>query len=353
MAAIAFDDEALEDYKKATPEREKKILDALAAGASPRDLLDNGTADIGGLSDLLLDLGARGVITRVEQPKGVDVLGPAVEAALRLVDARSRGLIGSTPSPLHTNHVVAALRARAANAPAVIVTELQNDGAAMNEASAAQAHDLQHESIRAESDAAAIAMSAPSPSPTGIREPEPTDVEQTFFEEGDAVGSHGYESVSVSIRMEPSSAVRRDTPLESVKVKEVVGARTEPKRWPLLFGMTAAVGVAAIAFFFGRGPVPMVHGNGTETPLPEAAGDITYVDMPAGARVEPGQGVLEVIHEGKAPVRVDGLDRGAAANLSLPLWAGNHDVRLGGAEDEHAKVIEVRPGKVARVKLAP
>ncbi len=346
---IGFDEEALEDYKKATPEREKRILAALAAGASPRDLLDNGTADIGGLSDLLLDLGARGVIIRVEQPKGVDVLGPAVEAALRLVDSRSRGLIGSTPSPLRTNHVVAALRARAASAPAVVVTEL---GEATNNRTE-EAHEEQHESIRAESDAAAIAMSAPSPEPMGIREPEPTDVEQTFFEEGDAPAPRGYESVSVSIRMEPSTVLRQDTPLESVNVKDAVSERNDPKRWPLFFGMTAAIGVAAIAFFFGRGPIPAMQSNGAEAPQAEAAGDVTYVDMPAGARVEPGLGVLEVIHEGKDPVRVDGLDRGAAANLSLPLWAGNHDVRVGATEDEHSKVIEVRPGKIARVKLAP
>ncbi len=348
-AVIGFDEEALEDYKKATPEREKRILAALAEGASPRDLLDSGTADIGGLSDLLLDLGARGVIIRVEQPKGVDVLGPAVEAALRLVDSRSRGLIGSTPSPLRTNHVVAALRARAANAPAVVVTEL---GDATNNV-AEDAHEQQHESVRAESEATAFAMSAPSPEPMGIREPEPTDVEQTFFDEGDAAAPRQYDSVSVSIRMEPSTMLRQDTPLESVKVKDTVSERNDPKRWPLFFGMTAAIGVAAIAFFFGRGPIPAMQSNGAEAPQAEAAGDVTYVDMPAGARVEPGQGVLEVIHEGKDPVRVDGLDRGAAANLSLPLWAGNHDVRVGATEDLHSKVIEVRPGKIARVKLAP
>lgn len=352
-AAIGFDDEALEDYKKATPEREKKILADLAEGASPRDLLDNGTADIGGLSDLLLDLGARGLITRIEQPKGVDVLAPAVDAALRLVDAKSRGLIGATPSPLRTNHVVAALRARAAAAPAVVVTEMAEPATSEP---AAEAEDAapQHESLRAESEAAAIAMSAPSPSPTGIKEPEPTDVEQTFFEEGDAAAQRAYDSVSVSIRLEPSSALRQDTPLESVKVKdEVANDRKEPKRWPLLFGVTAAVGVAAIAFFFGRAPAGGAQTNAGEPPQAEAAGEITYVDMPAGAKVEPGQGVLEVIHEGKDPVRIDGLDRGAAANLSLPLWAGNHDVRVGPSDDEHAKVIEVRPGKIARVKLAP
>jgi len=350
-AAIGFDDEALADYMKATPEREKKILAELSAGVSPRDLLDNGTADIGGLSDLLLDLGARGVIVRVEQPKGIDVLAPAVEAALRLVDAKSRGLIGATPSPLHTNHVVAALRARAAAAPAVVVTEAAPAPAI--EAAQEMTEEPQHESLRAESESAASAMSAPSPTPGEINEPEPTDVEQTFFEEGEAAAARNYESVSVSIRLEPSSALRQDTPLESVKVKDVVDEKSQPKRWPLFFGMTAAVGVAAIAFFCGRGPAAATASNGSEATQAETTGELTYIDMPAGAKVEPGQGVLEVIHEGKDPVRVDGLDRGAAANLSLPLWAGNHDVRVGPVDDEKAKVIEVRPGKIARVKLTP
>jgi CheY-like chemotaxis protein len=357
-AALVFDDEGLADYLKATPEREKKILAALKDGASPRDLLDNGTADIGGLSDLLLDLGARGVITRVEQPKGIDVLAPAVEAALRLVDSKSRGLIGTTPSPLHGNHVVAALKARIAKAPAAVVMDVTDVDAATAQADA-EALEAAHDArVAAEAEGSdrndALAMGEPSPSPAGLKEPEPTDIEQTFFEEGDAPKS--YDSVSVSIRMEPpSSALRHDTPLESVKVKDAVGERETQKRWPLLFGMTAAVGVAALAFYFGRGPIPAVQSgsNGSEAPQAEVAGEVTYVDMPAGARVEPGQGVLEVIHEGKDGVRVDGLDRGAAANLSLPLWAGNHDVRAGAGDSQHAKVVEVRPGKIARVKLFP
>ena len=370
-ALIGFDEEGLADYLKATPAREKLILAELAAGVSPHDLLDAGTADIAGLSDLLLDLGARGIITRVESPKGVDVLAPAVEEALRLLDSKARGLIGQTPSPRLTNHVIAALRARTTESPALqapIATALENKTLSLaipRDESSASITVTEESPIAgevAQTDAADGDMGAelglhePSPSPRElVREPEPTDVEQTFFEEGVAMSRRGYESVSVSIRVDPSLAIRHDTPLESVKVKEAVGDRSEGKRWPLLFGMTAAIGVAAIAFYFGRGPLPSANSavNGTEPPQAETEnGDVAYADMPAGARVEPGQGVLEIMHEGKASVRVDGLDRGAAANLSLPLWSGNHDVRVGSGDAEHAKVIEVRPGKIARVRLA-
>jgi CheY-like chemotaxis protein len=383
VEAMSFDGEALTDYARATPSREKALLEALRNGAAPRQLIESGTADIALLEDLLLDLAARGVVSTLEMPRGVDALGPAVEAMLKLVDSRARGLIGSTPSPNDARAIKAITQAEADIRRAKANAEANADAAADANADAdahadgnADADAYDPPVTKHEPEAILEMVSAPSPSPNLVREPDPTDVESTFFSEGDAMSDHGDEEeeqdeeddvrskssvdgISVSVRIDESvhlsSAVRSDTPMESVKVKEVVGERAESKRWPLLFGVTAAIGVAAVAFFLGnQQPAPHANtSNAADAPPAQetVADDVTYADMPAGARVEPGQGILEVTHQGKDSVRVDGLDRGASATLSLPLWAGNHDVRSGAGDAEHAKVVEVRPGKIARVKL--
>jgi CheY-like chemotaxis protein len=371
VAAVGFEPEALADYARATPAREKALLAALQEGTAPRELIESGNADIALLEDLLLDLAARGVISSLEMPKGCDVLTPAVDAALKLVDARARGLIGSTPSPNDARAIKAITQAEAelrkakaerAEAKANADAEATANAGANADADAdanAGAHASEHEQEK-RGEGLLDMLAAPSPSPNVVKEPDPTDVEDTFFAEGDRMSEEKSpsEGISVSVRIEESAhfsaPVRSDTPMESVKVKEVVGPRPEGKRWPLLFGMTAAVGVAALAFFLGNNAPPRAASNAAEPPPPAqetVADDIAYVDMPAGARVEPGQGILEVTHEGKDSVRVDGLDRGASATLSLPLWAGNHDVRSGAGEAEHSRVVEVRPGKIARVRL--
>ena len=259
--ALGFDDEALADYLKATPEREKRILLALKEGATPRELLEQGVADVGLLEDLLLDVSARGIVVTIERPKGVDVLTFAVDAALKSVDARARGLIGATPSPMNAEAVVKAMLARPALSKQAREAEEANHDPSMHEPSMHEPsmhepsmHEpsMHEPAMHEQSMLADVQPSQPSPSINVVVEPDPTDVEHTFFAEQGMERRLG-DSVSVSIRIdEPSdvsSPVRVDTPLESVHVQDEVAPRAEGKRWPLLLGMTAAVGVAALAFF--------------------------------------------------------------------------------------------------------
>lgn len=95
---IVFDEAGIADYSRATPERARRILERLGAGVSPRELLADAACDAYLMEELLADVAARGLV-RVIETQGVDLLGPAIENSLRLVDSRARGLIGDTPLP--------------------------------------------------------------------------------------------------------------------------------------------------------------------------------------------------------------------------------------------------------------
>jgi len=100
VTKVVFDKEALDDYLQATPERAKALLNALHFGTSPEELVRAGECDLSLLEDLLHDVGARGVITRIDGTDGEDRLAPLVKDQLAMLDARSRGRIGGTPSPI-------------------------------------------------------------------------------------------------------------------------------------------------------------------------------------------------------------------------------------------------------------
>ena len=82
---VVLDADVLEEYLRATPEPARGILRRLAEGTSPRQLLLDGATAPSLLEDLLCDLAGRCAIRAVEGPKGVDLLTPAVEAALAVL----------------------------------------------------------------------------------------------------------------------------------------------------------------------------------------------------------------------------------------------------------------------------
>ncbi len=120
---ITFDDAALEDYLQATPERAKVLLASLQSGTSPEELVRNGECDLSLLEDLLNDVGARGVITRVEDEHGEDRLGAAVREQLAIIDSRARGRIGATPAPKSV-----AVKARVSSAPTTLGETVAREG---------------------------------------------------------------------------------------------------------------------------------------------------------------------------------------------------------------------------------
>jgi CheY-like chemotaxis protein len=82
---IGLDPATLEDYLRATPEPARTVVQRLAAGASPRQMLLAAEVSPSLLEDVLCDLARRDTVRSVEGPGGVDMLTPAIEAALAVV----------------------------------------------------------------------------------------------------------------------------------------------------------------------------------------------------------------------------------------------------------------------------
>jgi len=75
--------------------------------------------------------------------------------------------------------------------------------------------------------------------------------------------------------------------------------------------------------------------------------------LPPGAEVPPGFGLIEVSAPPGALVRIDGAIAGAGPAASLVAAPGTHEVRVELDGHDTQEVIEVRPGKTARVQSTP
>jgi CheY-like chemotaxis protein len=96
VARLKLDQDILHNYLRATPEPARSLIVRLSKGASPRELLLEGQVVPSLLDDVLTDLAARGIVTSVEDEEGLDVLEPAIEAALSVL----RGAPARNPAPL-------------------------------------------------------------------------------------------------------------------------------------------------------------------------------------------------------------------------------------------------------------
>lgn len=89
VSRIRLDEELLDDYLKATPERLRILARRLANGASPREVVTFGGFEPALLDDLLSDLAARGIVTGIEDMNGRDMLAAAFGYASAHPDARA------------------------------------------------------------------------------------------------------------------------------------------------------------------------------------------------------------------------------------------------------------------------
>lgn len=99
IARIRFDEEALPDYLKATPERARLVIRRLANGASPQDLINCGGCDATLLDDLLSDVASRGLISSIESASGDDLLPVATQELFQHADIRASFATQLTPPP--------------------------------------------------------------------------------------------------------------------------------------------------------------------------------------------------------------------------------------------------------------
>ena len=75
-------------------------------------------------------------------------------------------------------------------------------------------------------------------------------------------------------------------------------------------------------------------------------------DLPPGAEVPPGFGLLEVRVPARAVVRIDGTVAGSGPFVANVATPGYHEVRVELAGRETAQVVEVHAGKATRIGSA-
>ncbi len=108
---IGIDEAALEEYLHATPEPARSLIRRVAAGESPRQMLLGGDIPPSLFEDVVADLAARGAIRAVQGANGVDLLGPAIEAASAVLRGAPK-VLRSTPPNARASVPVPTLTAR-------------------------------------------------------------------------------------------------------------------------------------------------------------------------------------------------------------------------------------------------
>ncbi len=103
---VVLDQEDIAAYLLATPEPARLLVQRLAEGASPRELLLRGDVAPSLLEDVLSDLACRGAITAVRDAQGRDVLKDAIESALASIQSEPAAP-QRTPSPMPASELVA------------------------------------------------------------------------------------------------------------------------------------------------------------------------------------------------------------------------------------------------------
>lgn len=96
---VTLDLGMMEGYLRVTPAPARSLIERLAAGESPREMLLAGEIDPWLLEDVLVDLAVRGTVRGVRGVLGDELLGPAVESAHAVLQGMPRrSLMPKAPS---------------------------------------------------------------------------------------------------------------------------------------------------------------------------------------------------------------------------------------------------------------
>jgi DNA-binding response OmpR family regulator len=400
VSRIRFEDEALTDYLKATPERARLVVRRLANGAAPRELVLCGGCEPALLDDLLCDLAARGFVVGVEGTDGEDMLFPTVTSFLQHTDTRaSFAPRTGTPSPVPALADAAATHAACADDVSAPLCTSPTPGTASSLEDAvlrevihrspepAQAHlpPVSNEPPPFVDPQSLRPRSSPVPPPCEdevygtppaeqiLALGEPTVVDDTVYSEERSI-SIELPKVTVSSHEqddEEAAAPKRDdlTPFASVTAsEEPMTAPAKRRKWPMV-AFVAATGIVAWAVLhFSTAPLglPKLQQKQLEAPAPEAplpppaataatqdkADQVYYTPIVSETpEALPGQGVIEVSAPEGAVVIVDGKER-ARGSTKVPASPGSHDVRVRRtAADERGCTIDVHGSRVAHVKF--
>jgi len=434
---IGLDEASLEEYLRATPDPARAIIRRLSQGAAPRQMLLGGEVEPALLEDVLVDLAARGAIRAVEGTDGTDLLTPAVEAALSVLQgaprpARSlppnaRPSVLPSPVVLRPRGIVA-VEPEAESPPAAPYEPL-----AVSEPPPAARPDLDDSGVPSSlEDAVMREISDRSPNPGGahvptskpppivepsalrrrssnppavdddwdsveeppplaslppdavVPEPEPEPEHDT---EPEAPYSSPFavtteplapnlapppppEPPPLPRAIEPTLPLPRTAPPEAEPAEEPAAPRRSA--WPLIAAFTGlGLAVGAVLQMRGAEPpgatpstalvaptaVPPISATAMATTTPTASAPAATAtglgdELPPGAEVPPGYGLVEVTAPAGAHVRIDGAIAGAGPVTSLVAAPGYHEVRVEQDGHDTKQVIEVRAGKTTRVTSA-
>ena len=366
---VALDGPALADYLRAMPELVRTIALRIAEGASPRTLVLEGACDASLVEDLVCDLAARGVVAGIEDAGGSDLFGPEVTRLSQYTDTRAAfAPRTATPSPVpsvgrSTADCVADTAAPLCESPepaGSLEDAVMREIAHRSPEPAQLGLPHQERASLIDPQLPRARMTPPTTAHDAYEETPPHD-QILALGEATVLDDITYVERDVSIPIDeasislPSESRAAKTPLTAVTTQDdIAGLPAKRKAWPMVAFVAASGIVAWAVMHFSMAPPAPKH---LETAPPPALttfpGDpegVTYSSVVATADVPAGQGVVEISAPGDATILVDGTDRGRGG-VTLPLFAGKHDVRISGAAGDTAKLVEVRPAKVAHVKF--
>ncbi|HEY2510905.1 MAG TPA: response regulator [Polyangiaceae bacterium] len=408
LEKVRIEPETLTALLVSTPEPARRIVKALADGASPRGLLLAGEVDPSLLEEVLGDLAARGAIRGVWTQGGDEVLAKAVDALLATPEPALRSAspprsrapssrpppvdreppppgpssgprdVDLTPSSLadavmrELSERAPELRTRSSNPPPIVEpSELKPRSSTPPGQTAPRAPSIPPDAIvpaleeaddRTEIDAPVgpskhlmlgleeeIAASIPidfSPLLPSVLAPPVAPAPEPMVPASQD---------EISVAIEPPGR----TPLAASVAAGEPGPSDLPvsrARWPWVM----ALGFVGLAVVLGvqatQTALPSAASAGalvespatTGVPVATAPGAAKYEELPEGLAVPPGQGVLELTAAMPTSVFIDGVARGSGANVRVPLTAGPHQVLAAGID----RAVEVRAGRMARVDLS-
>jgi CheY-like chemotaxis protein len=400
---VTIEPAALGAYGDATPEPARGLLRAIAAGASPRDLIVSGQTPAHLVEDVLADAAAHGAIEQVFDATREELLGPAIDAETDVLLGARKPLaplpliavpgLGLTPPP----EPVASLDATPAPFPLLTPSPTSGTEAARAAVTPVLA------TIRADKEAppAAPRVAPPSPAPTGPAassvspvgpaSPAPTAADDDRRAAGVPATLGSLEPPPVEPRSPvppraappraPEAPPSRELTPSQLAVRpssflHVPAPKTESKpremrtsMWILFaalglaFAMTArwarertvpepapppetAPPAAAPAPEPAPAPAPAAH-----TPDPSAE------DAPLRAddKVAADQGMLEIVAGVDTGIFVDGRAVGRGPVVKLPLTAKGepYEVKVELRGESQVRFVAIRQGRLTRLRVSP
>jgi DNA-binding response OmpR family regulator len=357
---VLFDQDSLDDYLRATPDRARSLARKMAKGAPPKQLVLEGVCEASLLEDVMTDLASRGVVTGVEGEGGKDLMGPLVAKLMTQSDARA-AFAPHSPTPEPQACANDAQPLCSSPVPGAVGSPASLDEAVMREInrSPQPAQLALPLPVRAAHAADTTSDEAPelSVEPSGAL-PEPTVVDGTSY--GDPSGDEeAVDAAAASADDAPSEPeLSVGTPFAAVTGDDVPAGvpAKKSKALPMVAFVAMTAGAVWAVLHLSSGvPAKQVQTAPpppAETPLSQEHVSYTAVtETDTQQPVQEGQGVLDVSAPAESTVVVDGSERGHGT-AKMPLSAGTHDVRIKrDTAGDDTCTVEVRAGRVARVKF--